>query len=195
MGPTPKCHFVPRLPNGSLEIPKIGFPRLWRPITLCADLWLIWSFKKSCSPHRELSNYIWHVTCTQGNQGNFWLLVVKSQTANLTSGPSFGNNLWFKCLNGSCEPILDIYVPRCFQSYNELFNPMVFHPWNCSLKIWKSITTLTPNVGVHLEMWGFIPSHSPTLPRAWNVTPELPFWPTRLQARCLGHEPKTRVAT
>jgi hypothetical protein len=24
MGPTPKCHFVSRLPNGSLEIPEIG---------------------------------------------------------------------------------------------------------------------------------------------------------------------------
>ncbi len=25
-GPAPKCHFVPRLPSGSLEIPKIGTP-------------------------------------------------------------------------------------------------------------------------------------------------------------------------
>ncbi len=26
MGPTPKCHFVPRLPSGSLKIPKVGIP-------------------------------------------------------------------------------------------------------------------------------------------------------------------------
>ncbi len=26
MGPTPKCHFVPKLPSESLEIPKIGSP-------------------------------------------------------------------------------------------------------------------------------------------------------------------------
>ncbi len=26
MGPTPKCHFVLRLPSGSPEIPKVGTP-------------------------------------------------------------------------------------------------------------------------------------------------------------------------
>ncbi len=49
--------------------PKSGFPklrllRLWRPITLCADLWLKWGFKQSCSPCQELSNGKCHATCT-----------------------------------------------------------------------------------------------------------------------------------
>ncbi len=34
----------------------------------------------------------------------------------------------------------------------------------------------------HLEMWGFIPSHSLALTRAWNVTPGLHTWPTPSQA-------------
>jgi hypothetical protein len=40
---------------------------------------------------------------------------------------------------------------------------MGFGPYNCSMNIWESIKTLTPKVGAHLGMPGFIPSHSPTL--------------------------------
>ncbi len=40
---------------------------------------------------------------------------------------------------------------------------MNFDPYNRLLKIWESIGTPTPKVGVHLGVWGFIPSHSPTL--------------------------------
>jgi len=47
-----------------------------------------------------------------------------------------------------------------FQWYKELFNPMSFDPWNTFLKIWNSIGILTPKVGVHLGVCGFIPSHS-----------------------------------
>jgi hypothetical protein len=78
------------------------------------------------------------------------LLVVGSQIANLTPGPSFGHNLCFRCSNGSCEPILDIYVPRAFQRYKELFNPLGFDPCNFFLKIWESIGTPTPKVGAPL---------------------------------------------
>ncbi len=121
---------------------KLGLPQFWRPITLCVDLWLRSSLKKSCSPHWEISNGMWHTTCMQGNQGNSWLLMIGSQIANLTPNPFFGHNLCFKYSNGSCEPILDIYVPSIFQWYNELFNPMVFDPCSHSMKIWKSIIEL-----------------------------------------------------
>jgi len=47
---------------GVLKFPKLGFLRLWRPITLCADLRLGWGQKQSCSPHWELSNSMWHYT-------------------------------------------------------------------------------------------------------------------------------------
>jgi len=89
---------------------------------------------------------------------------------------SFGHNLCFKCSNGSCEPILHIYVPRAFQWYKEILNPMGFDPYNRFLKIWKSVKTTIPKVGAHLGLWRFIPSHSPTLLGAWNVTPRLHFW-------------------
>jgi hypothetical protein len=132
-------------------------------------------------------------TCKE-NQGDSWLLMVGSQIANLTPNSSFGHNLCFKCPNGSCKPISDIYVPQAFQWYKKPLNPMSFDPWNCSLKIQKSIGTPTFKVGAHLGVWGSIPSHSLTLPRAWIMTPGLTLG-SHLSNPCLGHEPKARVAT
>ncbi len=60
----------------------------------------------------------------------------------------------FKYPNGTCKPILDIYVPKVFHLYKELFNPMSFDACNRPLKIWKSVWTPTSNVRVHLGMWG-----------------------------------------
>jgi hypothetical protein len=89
--------------------------------------------------------------------------VVESQIGNLTPNPFFGHNLCFKYSNGSCEPILDIQVPRVLQWYKELFKPMNFDPYNRPLNIQESIETPIPKVGAHLGMCEFIPSHSPTL--------------------------------
>jgi hypothetical protein len=102
---------------GILKFPKLGLLQLCGPVTLCADLWLRWSMTKSYSPHQELSNSMLHVTCMQGNGVDSWLLVIGSQTANLTPSLSFGHNLCFKCPNGSCKPILDIFVSINFQWY------------------------------------------------------------------------------
>jgi len=49
-----------------------------------------------------------HATYTQENQGDFRLLMLKSQTVNLIPDPFFGYNLCFKNPNKSWEPILDI---------------------------------------------------------------------------------------
>jgi hypothetical protein len=57
---------------------------------------------------------MWHVTCMQGSQGNYQLLVIGSQIDNLTPNLFFGHNLCFNYPNGSCEPILDIYVLKAF---------------------------------------------------------------------------------
>jgi len=103
----------------------------------------------------------------------------------LTFGPSFGHNLCFNYTNGSCNPILDIYVLRAFQWHKELCNPMGFDPYNHSLKIRESIGTPTPKVRAHLRMWRFIPSHSLTLLGAWDVTLGLPSWFAPLQALAL----------
>jgi len=157
------------------KFPKLGILRLWRRITLCANLWLSWGLQQSCNTHPEISNGMWHITCTQRNQGDSRLLMAESQIDNLTPRLSFGYKLCFMYSIGSCEPILDIYILRYFQLYKKLFNPMSFDPCNCLLKIQKSIGTPTSKVRAHLGVWGFIPSHTLTLPGAWNVTPSLTF--------------------
>jgi hypothetical protein len=117
------------------QLSKLGFPQLCRAITLCEDLESGWCLKQSYSPRWELSNIMLHATCTQGNWGDSWLLVVGSQFVNMIPNFSFDHNLCFRCPNGSCEPTLDIYVPINFQWYNELFNLMGFDLCNYSLKI------------------------------------------------------------
>ncbi len=117
-------------------------------------------------------------------------MVVKNQIGTLTPNLFFCHNLCFKYSNGSCEPILDMYVSRNFQWYKEIFNPMSFNPWNFSLKIWKSIGTPTPKVGAHLGMCEFIPSHFPTFLGAGNVILKFHFWPATLQARALVTSPR-----
>jgi len=183
--PTFKCHFVSGLPSGSPEIPTTGTPTTLGPITLCANLRLRWALKQSCTSCRELSNDLSHATFTHGNWGDSWLLVVESQIVNLILDFSFCHNLCFKYPNGSCEPILDMYVPRDFQWYKELLNPMGFVPCNYSLRIWEFTWTPTPKVRAHLGMWGFIPSHSLALLGTWNVTFGLHIWPAPSQALAL----------
>jgi hypothetical protein len=149
---------------GVLKFSKLGLPQLWKPITLCANLRLRLGLKQSCSPCWELSKGVWHVTCTQGNQGDSWLLMLDSQIGNLIFDPSFGHNLCLNDPNESCKRILNICVPRDFQWFKEIFNLMGFDPYNYFLKIRKSIWTPIPKMGVHLGVWKFIPSHSLTLP-------------------------------
>jgi len=59
----------------------------------------------------------------------------------LTPGPSFDHNLCYKCPNGSCKAILDIYTSRPFQRYKERFNARCFDPCNCTLSFWESQRT------------------------------------------------------
>jgi hypothetical protein len=62
---------------------------------------------------------------------------------------------------------------------------MGFDPYNHSLKIRDSIGTPIPKMGVHMRVWRFIPSLSPTFPGARNVTPKLHSWLAPLQALAL----------
>jgi hypothetical protein len=116
-----------------------------------------------------------HGTCTQGNRINSQLLVVGSQTANLTTDLSFGHNLCFKHPNGWCEPILDVYVPKKFWWYKEHLKPLRFDPWNRPLKIRESTGTPTPKV----EPLGGVRVHSLTpfhTLRNMLCDSQLPFW-------------------
>jgi hypothetical protein len=50
--------------DSQVKFPKLGLLQLWRPINLCANLRLRWGLKQSCRPYWDLSNDMWHATCT-----------------------------------------------------------------------------------------------------------------------------------
>jgi hypothetical protein len=179
--------------RGGVKSRQLGFPRLWSPITLRADLGLGCGLKQSCIFHWELSNGMSHVVYSQVNRVDSWLFLVGSQTGNLTPGPAFGHNLCFRCPNEQCEPILDIYVPRAFQWYKECHKPLSFDPSNRSLKFRKSTGTSSPKVGVALGVWGFTPSHFPTLPEICAMILGLPFDPHLCNPFALVVSPKLRL--
>ncbi len=130
------CSFAPRLhPNGSFsrdsqsEIRKLswfGLPRLWAFITSRPKLGSGRGLNQSCSFRQELFNAMSHSCCKRRDEVDSRLLVVGSQTASLTHGPSFAHNLGCICSNGSCEAILDIYTSRPFQWYKEHPNARCF---------------------------------------------------------------------
>jgi hypothetical protein len=166
--------------DSRMGVPKSrhwGFPGLWSPITLRANLGSKCGLKQSCSSRRELSNGMWHVVYIQVNRVDSWLLVVGSQTANLTPDLSFAHNLCFRCPNEPCEPILNIYTSIAFQWYKEIFKVRSFDPCNRALKIWESFRDSNSQHGSSL---GSVRAHSLTLfalSRACGMLLGLPFGP------------------
>jgi hypothetical protein len=185
------CLGTPKL--GVLKFLKLGLLRLWRLITSCLDLQLLWGLKQSCSPCWELFKNMWCNTFTQVNKGDSQLLMVWSQIGTLTPSPFLGHNFCFKYPNESCDPILNIFFSRSFWWYKGLFNPMSFDSWNFLLKIQESIRIPILKMGAHLGVCGFIPSHFPTFSGTWNMTPGLHFWPTPLQALALVASRRLRL--
>jgi hypothetical protein len=108
--------------------------------------------------------------------------------ANLTPGLSFGHNLCFRCPNGSCKPIWDIYVPRAFKWYKEIFNPLGFDPCNCSLKIWDSNSQSGSSLG-SVSIYSLTLSYTP---RSMSDS-QSSFWPAPLQALTLVASPRLRL--
>ncbi len=88
-----------------------------------------------------------HSTCTHRDRVDSRILVVGSQTTSLTPGLSFDHNLCFRCPNGSCEAILDIYTSRPFQRYKEHLKARCFNPCNRALSFWESQRTPSPIFG------------------------------------------------
>jgi len=163
---------------------KVGTPViLGRHNFVCRPL-IEMSSKQSCSLCRELSNGMLHAICTHRNWVGSRLLMVGSQIANLTPNPSFGHNLCFKCWNGQCETILNIYVPRSFHWYKELFKPLNFDPYNCPLKIRESTGTPTPKVELPwgVKVHSLTPSHTPG---SMLCDFRLPSWLATLQTLAL----------
>jgi hypothetical protein len=174
-------------PNGFLsqdsqvgipKLPNVGLLWLWGCITSRVDLSLQWGLKQSCSLGRKLSNGMLHAAYTWGNRVDSGLLVVGSQTSNLIPDLSFDHNLYFKCPNGWCKPILDIYISIVFQWYKEFFEPMGFDPYNYALKIQESIGTPTLTMEFAWECEGSFPHtlwHSRVFLLVHNLATPLPW--------------------
>jgi len=149
---------------------------------------------------------MWHATYIQVNQGDSWFLMVENQIDILIPDLSFDHNLCCKYSNGSCKPILDIYVLRSFECYKEFFNLMSFDPSNCFLKTQESIETPIPKMKTHLGVCELIPSHSLALLGVCELIPShslalLGVWMwllgcilnLDLSNPCLGRKPKAKV--
>jgi hypothetical protein len=139
---------IPRTPEmesrNCLEIVPTGLPELWTAITLDCRLGSRRGLNRSCSPRRDLSNAMSHAQIGCRERIDSRLLVVGSQTANLTPGPSFAHNLGCRCPNCQCEGIFDIYVSRPFQRHQEHPNARCFAPCCWALNIQESRRTPNP---------------------------------------------------
>ncbi len=128
------------------ETVPVGVPRLWDFIAPRPDLRSGQGLNQSCSPRRELFNTMSHSQSARWEQVDSRLLVVGSQTASLTPGPSFAHNLGDRCPNGQCEAIFDIYVSRPFQWHHVSFNARCFGPCCRALNIRESRRTPNPQL-------------------------------------------------
>jgi hypothetical protein len=93
----------------------VGVPGLWELITPDSRIRSRRDLNQGCSPRRDLSNAVSHSQIGCREEVDSRLLVVGSQAANLTPGPSFAHNLGYRCSNDQCEAIFDIYASRPFQ--------------------------------------------------------------------------------
>ncbi len=132
-----------------------GVPGLWELITLDFEVWSRQGLNQTCSPRRDLSNYISHFQFGGREEVDSRLLVVGSQIASLTPGPSFAHNLGYRCSNDQCEAILYIYASRPFQWHQEHLNARCFGPCCRAMNIWESRRTPNPHF---FQVLGFTPT-------------------------------------
>jgi hypothetical protein len=97
------------------ETVPVGVPGLWELITPDCRVGSPRGLNRSYSPRRDLFIDVSHSQIECREEVDFRLLVVGSQIGNLTPGPSFAHNLGFRCPNGQCKAIFDIYASRPFQ--------------------------------------------------------------------------------
>jgi hypothetical protein len=158
-GVASKCHFfhgTPEMESRSCpETVPVGVPGLWDFRAPRSSLRSERGLNQSCSPQKELSNAVLHSWSARREQVDSRLLVVGSQTANLTPGPSFAHNLGFRCPNDQCEAIFDIYVLRPFQWHQERLNARCFGPCCRALNIRESRRTPNPQP---FQVLGFTPT-------------------------------------
>jgi len=126
------------------EIVPVGVLGLWVLITPDCRDWSQQGLNQVCSPCRDLFNAMSHSQFGGWEEVDSRLLVVGSQIASLTPGPSFAHNLNCKCPNDQCEVIFDIYASRTFQWHQEHLNARCFGPCFRALNIRESRRTPNP---------------------------------------------------
>ncbi len=132
-----------------------GVLGLWEGITPRPDLGSRRGLNRSYSPRRDLSNGVSNSRIGHRERVDSRLLVVGSQTASLTPGPSFAHNLGCRCPNGQCEAIFYIYASRPFQWPQEHLNARCFGPCCRALNIRESRRTPNPHF---FQVLGFTPT-------------------------------------
>jgi hypothetical protein len=128
------------------EIVLVGVPGLWELITPDYRVWSQRGLNQSYSPCRDLSNAMLRFQLGGPEEIDSRLLVVGSQTASLTPGPSFAHNLGCRCPNDQFQGILDIYISRHFQWHQEHLNARCFGPCYRTLNIRESQRTPSPQL-------------------------------------------------
>ncbi len=128
------------------ECVPVRLAGLWTAITPRPVLGSGRGLNQYCSPCRDLSNDVSHSPSARRERVDSWLLVVGSQTASLTPGPSFAHNLGCRYPNDQCEAIFDIYVSRPFQWHQEHPNARCFGPCCWTLNIRESQRTPNPQL-------------------------------------------------
>jgi hypothetical protein len=126
------------------EIVPGGVSGLWELITLDCEVWSRWGLNQTCNPRQDLSNDVSHSQFRLREEVDSRLLVVGSQIASLTPGPSFAHNLGDRCPNDQFEAIFDIYASRPFQWHQEHLNARCFGPCCRTLNIRESRRTPSP---------------------------------------------------
>ncbi len=137
------------------EIVPGGVPGLWELITPDCEVWLRRGLNQTCSPRRDLFNDVSQSQFGGREEVDSWLLMVGSQTAGLTPGPSFAHNLGYRCSNDQCEAIFYIYASRPFQWHQEHLNASCFGPCCRALNIRESRRIPNPHF---FQVLGFTPT-------------------------------------
>ncbi len=154
-----RVSFFPGTPGlESRNCPEIvpgGVLGLWELITPDCGVWSRRGLNQTCSPRRDLSNDVSHSRFGGRKEVDSRLLVVGSQIASLTPGPSFAHNLGYRCPNGQCEAIFYIYASRPFQWHQEHLNARCFGPCCWALNIRESRRTPNPHF---FQVLGFTPT-------------------------------------
>jgi len=129
-----------------LEIVPGGVPGLWELITPDCKIGSRRGLNQSCNPRQDLSNDVSHPPFRGRESIDSLLLVVGSQTASLTPGPSIAHSLGDRCPNAQCKGIFDIYASRPFQWHQEHPNASCFEPCCWALSIRESWRTQNPQL-------------------------------------------------